>query len=157
MVSVMGMDSANRWEYYRAVIKPSSIHLILTVVLLILVVCCSWTADLPWYVSGILSLVSGFIVAWTLYHRVLLRSVNSITQIAYQRGRWQIKKARGGLFYTCLTGEIFITPWLVTFWMQEIETRKKYPVIIFFDAVSPEEHRRLRVLLRINESHAGRV
>ena len=134
-------------DHLEVTLRPSKWHgVLLTLVHLLALVALGFAGLEPWLAVALgLAVLASF--ARSLLRSCLLRDAGSVVRIAWHDGQWQLVTGAGNLVPVSLDPSVVVLSWLVIVHFRDAN-RRRYTVVLLPDSTSPDELRRLRVLLK---------
>lgn len=107
-----------------------------------------WLAQIPWPASLCSSLVILYAAFKVNPRLIFLSHPHSVKRLTWDKEDWTLQLADQSQVPVEVKGEILVTTFLIVLNFRDQITRKTYAVALFADAVTPDEHRHLRILLK---------
>lgn len=135
----------------RVKLRASRAYLVLLLVLALILSLAIFYLPLEnvWRWFGYLGLLAS--VAWLLRRDVALQSGRSCTSLVYGKDRQLLLEQRDGVKISgVVCSDTLVAPWLILLNTASVSHGKR-SLLLFSDAMTGEDYRRLRVLLRNSE------
>lgn len=137
------------FDHFTVVVNSSRIYLIGSIIVESLAIASVWLASIPWLISSALTLLILFVSVKSNHRFVFLAHPQSIRQLQFKDKCWFLRLVNSKEVRVKVAGDVLTTTFLIALKLRDSSSGKTYPLVLFKDTISPDKHRRLRVLLKV--------
>ena len=105
-------------------------------------------SPVAWQYQGAFGLAIAASLAFSFSRYVLLRDGQSVIAISYRHPLWKLELRSGEVVPVTLAGQVVVVSYLLVMNFDDGRGRR-FPVPLFVDAASREQHRKARVFFRM--------